>query len=302
MLHITRRTFITGLAGAAATLATTGAYAFGFEPRYRLRIQDYKLTPKGWTPGLKLKLAVIADLHASEPLMPMARVEEIVDTTNALGADAILLLGDYIASHRGITRKATVAEVAKALARLKAPLGVHGVLGNHDWWDDDRAQRRMSGPTLTHVAFQNAGLPLLENDAIRLTKDGKPFWLAGLGDQIAFPYRSPKMGVHDMRKTLAAITDDAPAILMAHEPDVFARIPDRFGFTIAGHTHGGQVRIFGYSPMVPSRYGNRYAYGHVIENDRHLIVSGGLGCSKLPLRFGVPPEIVVVTVGDDATS
>jgi predicted MPP superfamily phosphohydrolase len=56
------------------------------------------------------------------------------------------------------------------------------------------------------------------------------------------------------------------------------------------------VRVLGYSPIVPSRYGNRYAYGHVVEDNRHLIVSGGLGCSKLPVRFGVPPEIVMIDV------
>ena len=73
-------------------------------------------------------------------------------------------------------------------------------------------------------------------------------------------------------------------------------MPSRVSLTLCGHTHGGQVRLFGYSPMVPSRYGNRYAYGHIVENNRHLIVSGGLGCSILPVRIGVPPEIVMVDV------
>ena len=115
---------------------------------YRLRIQRYALTPKNWTPGLKLRLAVIADLHASEPQMSMARVDEVIAATNALGADAILLLGDYIASHRWVTQRATLAEVSQALARLQAPLGVHAILGNHDWWDDWTAQKRKGGPTL----------------------------------------------------------------------------------------------------------------------------------------------------------
>ena len=74
-------------------------------------------------------------------------------------------------------------------------------------------------------------------------------------------------------------------------------MPDRVSLTLSGHTHGGQVRMFGYSPMVPSRYGNRYAYGHIVEDNRHLVVSGGLGCSILPVRIGVPPEIVMVDVG-----
>ena len=86
-------------------------------------------------------------------------------------------------------------------------------------------------------------------------------------------------------------------ILLAHEPDIFPRVPARVALTLSGHTHGGQVRLFGYSPVVPSRYGNRYAYGHIIEDNRHLIVSGGLGCSILPVRLGCPPEIVMVELG-----
>jgi predicted MPP superfamily phosphohydrolase len=76
------------------------------------------------------------------------------------------------------------------------------------------------------------------------------------------------------------------------EPHV--RVPERVSLTLCGHTHGGQV--LGYSPVVPSRFGRRYAYGHIIENQRNLIVSGGLGCAILPVRIGVPPEIVLVDV------
>ena len=93
------------------------------------------------------------------------------------------------------------------------------------------------------------------------------------------------------------MADDAPVILLAHEPDIFPQVPERVSLTLSGHTHGGQVRLLGYSPMVPSQYGNRYAYGNVVEEGRHLIVSGGLGTSILPVRFGVPPEIVLLDLG-----
>ena len=151
--------------------------------------------------------------------------------------------------------------------------------------------------------LEREGVPVYENDVVRLSHNGRPFWLAGLGDQIAFFERRRKgvrrrnfEGVHDLDGTLAKVTDDAPVILLAHEPDIFPRVPPRVSLTLSGHTHGGQVRMFGYSPMVPSRYGNRYAYGHIIEDNRHLVVSGGLGCSILPVRIGVPPEIVMVDV------
>ena len=93
------------------------------------------------------------------------------------------------------------------------------------------------------------------------------------------------------------MNDGSPVILLAHEPDIFPDVPKRVSLTLSGHTHGGQIRLFGYSPVVPSRFGNRYAYGHVVEDDRHLIVSGGLGFSILPIRFGVRPEILSIELG-----
>ena len=93
------------------------------------------------------------------------------------------------------------------------------------------------------------------------------------------------------------MTDDAPVILMAHEPDIFAEVPNRVALTVSGHTHGGQVRLAGFTPIVPSKFGSRYAYGHIVEDGRHLVVSGGLGLSGLPIRFGSPPEVVLVALG-----
>ena len=295
---LTRRHFLKTLLGSAALLVGSGAYAFGVEPAFRLHVQHYALTPRGWPHGLSLKVAALADIHVSAPYMPLSRVEEIVAATNALAPDLIVLLGDYVAGHRLTTRPIGVAELAPKLAGLKAPLGVYAILGNHDWWDDRAAQRLRRGPTVAARALHRAGIPVLENEAVRLTKGNGAFWLLGLGDQIAFNRgRGRYEGVDDLPGTLARVTDDAPVILLAHEPDIFPEVPDRVGLTLSGHTHGGQVRLFGYSPIVPSSYGNRFAYGHVVEDERHLIVSGGLGTSVLPVRLGVPPEIVLVELG-----
>jgi len=256
------------------------------------------LTPQGWPPDFKLRIAALADIHMGEPYMGLAHLERIVETTNALAPDLILLLGDYAAGHRWVTRKIAIKDTAALLTQLKAPLGTHCILGNHDWWDDREAQKRRAGPNLNGVALEAAGFPVYENDGVRLEHKGKGFWLMGLGDQIAFiEGRNRFAGLDDLDATLAKVTDDAPVILMIHEPDAFTKVPSRVSLTLAGHTHGGQVRLLGYSPVVPSAYGNRFAYGHVIEQDRHLIVSGGLGCSIVPVRFGVPPEINLIELG-----
>jgi predicted MPP superfamily phosphohydrolase len=302
---MSRRTFLRGLGVAVGSGMGLAGYAFGYEPMFRLAVTRYAVTPENWPRGFKLKLALVADVHACEPTMTMARMEEIVATANGLGADAILLLGDYEASHRLMQRPLAPDEWAPVLAQLKAPLGVHAILGNHDYWDDPDAQRGRKRPVRGRVALEKAGVPVYENDAVRLAKEGQAFWLAGLADQIAYitGVKNGRMifeGLDDLDGTLGQVTDDAPVILMAHEPDIFPKVPARVALTVSGHTHGGQVRLFGWSPIVPSEFGNRYAYGHVVEDARHLIVSGGLGCSILPVRFGVPPEIVVVELGGAA--
>jgi predicted MPP superfamily phosphohydrolase len=300
---ISRRHFLKFMAGLSAFGASTAAYGFGIEPE-RLNITEYRVTPPRWPDDLQLKIAVIADLHACDPWMSLERIAGIVDRTNGLGADVIVMLGDYVAGHRHVTRFIPAAEWAPVLAGLKAPLGVHAILGNHDWWEDKTVQREGRGHTIARQALEKVGIPVYENDVQRLTKGNHPFWLAGLGDQLAYAparrFRPMKhIGVDDLSATLAKITDDAPIILLAHEPDVAPSVPGRVALQLSGHTHGGQVRLFGWSPVVPSRYGKKFAYGHTRANC-DVIVSGGLGCSIMPFRLGVPPEILMVTVGQPA--
>jgi uncharacterized protein len=306
---ISRRRFLKAVGFSGASMVGLSSYGLAIEPGYRLNVTRYRVNPPTWTPGLNLSVGVIADVHAGGPLMPAQRIRAIAERTNALNPDIIVLLGDFAASHKFKTRSVAPEEWAEALSVLKAPLGVHAILGNHDWWDDLAAQRRRRGPVAGRRVLERVGIPVYENDAVRLQKDGHAFWLAGLGDQLAFVKglrrrhrrgKGPKGGIDDLPGTLAKITDKAPVILLAHEPDIFPRVPDRVSLTLSGHTHGGQVRLFGYSPRVPSRFGNRFAYGHIVEDNRHLIVSGGLGCSVLPVRIGVPPEVVMVDIGGDA--
>jgi predicted MPP superfamily phosphohydrolase len=293
-----RRLFLKSIGGLGALGVSTTAYGFT-EPVIGLGVTRYQLTPPRWPPGFQLKIAAIADLHACDPWMSIDRIHGIVERTNALNADIIVLLGDYVAGHRHVTRFIAADEWAPVLAGLKAPLGVHAVLGNHDWWEDKTVQREGQGLTNSRRALEAAGIPVYENDATRLSKGGQPFWLAGLGDQLAYiparrfrPVR--RIGVDDLAATLKKVTDDAPLILMAHEPDVALRVPSRVSLQLSGHTHGGQVRMLGWSPISPS--GQRLSYGHIRMNC-DVVVSGGLGCSIMPFRLGVPPEIVLVTLG-----
>jgi predicted MPP superfamily phosphohydrolase len=183
---ISRRHFLRFFAGLGASGVSTVAYGFGIEPALRLGVARYHIRPPRWPAGFQLKIAAVADLHACDPWMSLERIAAIVDRTNSLNADIIVLLGDYVAGHRHVTRVIPAAEWAPVLGGLKAPLGVHAVLGNHDWWDDKTVQRDGQGLTVSRHALEAAGIPVYENDVARLSKAGRPFWLAGLGDQLAY--------------------------------------------------------------------------------------------------------------------
>ena len=180
--------------------------------------------------------------------------------------------------------------MAAELARLKAPLGVWAILGNHDWWYEISTVRR---------ALADARIPVLENNAVKLGTEGRQFWLAGIGDQLAHLLGHGRFrGEDDLPDTLAQVRTGDPVLLLVHEPDIFPRVPDRVALMLAGHTHGGQIRLpFIWPAFVPSKFGKRFAYGHIVEDGRHMIVSGGLGTSVVPARLGVPPEIVRIELG-----
>lgn len=285
---MTRRRFL--LAGfGAATLTTAGTGGYSYLEAQRLVVTPYRVVSPRWTAGQRLTITVIADLHAGGPNMALEKIRRIVDTANNLRSDVVVLLGDYFATHAFVDVPVPHPVWAAELKRLRAPFGVWAILGNHDWWYDIEGVRQ---------ALAGVDIPVLENQVVPLGEEGNRFWLAGLGDQIAYRLGHGQFrGVDDLPGTLARVRTDDPIILLAHEPDIFTRVPDNVALTLAGHTHGGQLRIPLIWPwLVPSAYGARYAYGHIIEDHRHMVVSGGLGTSIVPLRLGVPPEIVHIEV------
>jgi predicted MPP superfamily phosphohydrolase len=262
----------------AGTLVVLGLWAFWWEPS-SLRVVHRTIAIRPWhSEHAGLKVAVMADLHVGAPYRNLARLKEIVTVTNAEQPDLILILGDFVT--QGVIGGQFVAPelIADNLAGLQAPLGVVTVLGNHDWWFD--------GDRVRH-ALESHGIQVLENQNLRLTYRGGTFWLCGLADLLTRGDR--------LAPTLAKIDDSEPVLVLMHNPDIFPEIPERVSLTLAGHTHGGQVSlpIVG-RPIVPSKFGQRYAYGLVEENGRKLFVTGGIGTSILPVRFRVEPEIVIL--------
>ena len=302
MNAVTRRHFLQASGALFVAPFALGSYAFAIEPGFRLDVTSYQVTPPNWPQGLVLKAAIIADIHACEPLMSASRIRKIAELANGLQPDIIFILGDFNAGHRMVSAPVFPHQWGEALAVLKAPLGTYAILGNHDWWHGALPGMRSDGAQSIREALQHANIKLLENQALRLTKAGSAFWVAGLGDQMGYRI-GPHVfeGLDDLPGTLRQVSDDSPIILLAHEPMIFSHVPKRVALTLCGHTHGGQVDLpFLTAAYFNSRWRSDYIYGHIVEGDRHMIISAGLGTSIMPVRFLRPPEVVQVTIGHPA--
>jgi predicted MPP superfamily phosphohydrolase len=285
--------------------------ALWFEPA-SLRVNAYEVPVPGWPEAdAKLRVALLSDLHVGSPWNGLDKLRAIVARTDAAAPDLILLAGDYVSLRIPGGHYLPPESWEPILRGLHAPLGVYAVLGNHDFAFNPRrvtqSLQRAGIRVLNDEAFRvppegPAGPPRprygpgdeptipppIEPDASRAGRGLSPFWIVGVTDLLRGP--------HDLALAMQGVTDDAPALLLTHNPDLLPEVPERIRLTLAGHTHGGQVRIplLG-RPIVPSRHGEQYAAGLVIDEGRRMFVTTGLGMSILPVRFLVPPEIALLT-------
>ncbi|HEY0364829.1 MAG TPA: metallophosphoesterase [Pyrinomonadaceae bacterium] len=270
------------VAFAAITLFLAGVafWAFFIEPG-RLVIHRQTIQIDNWPQPLDgLRIAVLSDIHVDNWFITEKKLRTIVERTNQLQPDLIVILGDYMSSEGWVRHRVEPEVFGAVLKDLRAPLGVYSVLGNHDWW--------YSGMKVRRVLEQN-GITVLENEAAQLDAHGTSLWLVGLADLWTRPQR--------IADTVARIPEGQPLIALTHNPDIFPNVPQRVPLVLAGHTHGGQVRFPLIGPVIESSaYGDRWVRGHVFEDNHHLFVTSGIGTSIAPVRFGVPPEIVLLTL------
>lgn len=278
--RLTRREFVktAGLAG----LGTIAVGVLSIESPHRFEVNQHARAVRGLRAGLRI--AVLTDFHLGPNLGP-ADLSRWVQASNAVTPDLVCVVGDLVdQAYRG-----DLSEFAELLPDLRAPLGVYAVPGNHD-----RTRYRRFG--VFEDAMAASGVSLLMNEGAWVRDD---LYLAGIDDfRVGRPDVATALAQAPTRTSAAGVRDPAPAtVLLSHNPDVIPELPEvdpGVDLLLAGHTHGGQIRLPGIGPLVTSSaYGARFADGWV-PAPMPAFVSRGLGVTAVPFRFACPAEIVVL--------
>lgn len=266
--------------GAAVSGLVLGGYGTLYERKHYV-LEQYALS----LPDLPLELegtrvVLMADWHCG-PVCRPGDLFPAIQLANSCRPDVVLLPGDFVSRSSRYFHEA--AELASQL-RPRLPGGVLLSWGNHDHWE---------GVETGVAELGRAGCQILTNRSLllrpdrTLAEDGRRgLWLCGLDDLWA--------GQPNLLSTLAPLSD-CPRLVMSHNPDLAEeQFGARVDLMLSGHTHGGQIRVptLG-TPVLPSRYGQKYASGWVEGPHYPVYVTRGVGTASLPVRIGVPPEVTL---------
>ena len=273
---MSRRKFLRAAVSAPLlTVSAASAYARLIEP-YNYRISQIDVFIHGLPSDFEgFRIAHLTDIHHSR-ILGIDEVRRAVRLTQQTKPDLIALTGDYTTSYRRY-----VEPCAEALGELSAPHGVWAVLGNHDHYTD---------PELTRWALERRQINVLNNSNTLLRHGPDKLQLVGVDDW--------SWAGTDWPKAFRGFDPKKPSVLLSHQPVVFdfAETKD-ISLILSGHTHGGQIDLPLLGP--PARFATKdlkYAHGMFRRGNTQLYVSAGTGMIGLPVRFGVRPEIAVLTL------
>jgi predicted MPP superfamily phosphohydrolase len=272
-----RRRFLRWALGSALAVPPCGIAYARLEANW-LRIERQTIAvPRLPPPFAGKTVAVIADPHHG-PFLDLNQVRTIVARTQALRPDLIALVGDYVHESHG---HVYIRPCLDELGKLRAPLGVYAVPGNHDHWDDVGQ---------VHDAIRANGITDVTNCGAWVEHAGARLRVGGVDDFWE--------GSQDLDAALGDATDRDACLLLSHNPDYVEGLTDRrVGLVLSGHLHGGQIVIPGVGyRRLPSLYGTKYLQGLVRTPHTQVYVSRGLGTTGVPLRFRCRPEINLLTL------
>ena len=292
MKRWTRRQFITNGVRAGVLLSTgKGAYN---ATRYNLRLETPLVTIPALPAQFKgFRIAQLTDLHASF-IVSEGLLRSAADLVMQEKPDIICLTGDFVSGETkflsgsigGFNIK-NLEKCIRALEGLRAPMGIYGVLGNHDFWSGNEAVE-----AITKGFSQRLGVVWLRNKGHRLEKGGAGIHLLGVDD-----YWQDGSSVAN---ALKGVDTNGVRILLSHNPDINEQIESerhRIDLVISGHTHGGQIALpLVGAPFMPSKFGQKYLAGLVRDDTRQTYISRGVGHLMAPIRLNAPPEATIITL------
>ncbi len=275
---MTRRSFLKRAGCLLAAGLLPGSVGYSLYERHWLRVDRSTIAIPGLPRAFSgLRVGHLTDIHHG-PWLGLSDVREAIELVRSLEPDMLVLTGDYV--HRG---EEYIEPVWEALSALEAPLGVCGVLGNHDQWEDEDLVK-------TRRLMRQAGVVDLTNRTVRVARRGQQLYVAGVGDLWTDEQR--------LAEALAGVPADAAVILLSHNPDYNEELNDRrVKLMLAGHTHGGQVVLPLLGALVtPSAHGRKYVGGLVRDGWKQVYVSRGVGMAVMPVRFNCRPEVGLLTL------
>lgn len=279
----TRRSMTIAAAAALIAASSLSGISCASTPELGVsRVRRFELSVPADAPSPVLsrpyRIAFVSDIHLGNNFSN-ERFRRLVNAINAEGPDCVLIGGDNTLGWMNIE------DFAREASRLSAPDGVYATLGNHDFYN---------GRGRTIETLRAANVTVLQDTLVRLPSGPV---IAGIGD-----FRDTFPSMAHFRDILSA---EAFTILISHNPD-FAEKMDRadlglFDLIVSGHTHGGQITFFGYAPVLPSEYGQKYRSGWVMKDEVPVIVSNGAGFGGRFLRFrvGAPSEFLLITLKNE---
>lgn len=249
---------------------TIAIYAYKIEP-FNIEVTRHQVAAPLQSP---VKIAHLSDLHTHG----LGKLEQkMLAILEQEKPDLIVLTGDLISDGNDFQR------CFEVLKQLYAPMGVWVVLGNHENWASKR-MIEVYGSFKDY--YEAAGVTLLLNSNRKLRED---IWLVGLDDAMA--------GSPDVARGFAGVPVNAYKIALYHSPAAFDEVAGKCDLALAGHSHGGQVRLPFMKPLwLPDKCGH-YDEGWFERNGSKMYVSRGLGTSLLPIRFNCRPEISIIVLG-----
>jgi len=217
----------------------------------------------------------LSDIHVSQ-FLSRERLQSIVDRVNDMNPDIVFLGGDFI--YHG---DEFIAPCFEELGKLRAPLGVYAVTGNHDYWGSH---------TAVEEAIEREGIENLNNLGKWVKIGDQRIRIGGVGDLWE--------DAPDYKPAIEGSETNDFVVLISHNPDYSETLLENaIDLQISGHLHGGQITFFGlFAPYLPSYYGQKYRTGLINNGKTTVLVSNGIGVIGLPFRFGARPQINVITL------